>query len=151
MDFGLFVKELREEQEISTRELSKRIGKGSNYISSIENGRNKQPSPLVAKKILTELSIGMDRIPDILVQFNIIEKKDRIRLLFDMDDESKKKEIKESIIQSLELMDVDMLSAIHAIVNRHEDFVIGVYSLEENNKRSLASLKDYLDYLVNKE
>ncbi|MEX3746516.1 multiprotein-bridging factor 1 family protein [Lysinibacillus xylanilyticus] len=149
MDFGLFIRNKREEKGISTRELSKRIGKSSNYISSLENGRTKLPSPAVAKRILEELSI--EGIPDVMIRFRIIEKKDRVRVLFELDDESKKKEMIESIIQSIEQMDIEMLSAFYGAVKRHKDIVMNVHLLEETNKRALTSLKDYLDYLVNKE
>jgi len=149
MDFGLYLRNKREEKGISTRELSKRIGKSSNYISSLENGRTKLPSPAVAKKILEELSI--EKIPEVMVEFKIIEKKDRVRVLFEMDDESKKQEMIDSINQSIEQMDIEMLSAFYGVLKRHKDIVMNVNLLEDNDKRSLNSFKDYLDYLVNKE
>jgi len=149
MDFGLYLRNKREEKGISTRELSKRIGKSSNYISSLENGRTKLPSPAVAKKILEELSI--EKIPEVMVEFKIIEKKDRVRVLFEMDDESKKQEMINSINQSIEQMDIEMLSAFYGVLKRHKDVVMNVNHLEDTDKRSLNSFKDYLDYLVNKE
>ncbi|MBY0123194.1 helix-turn-helix transcriptional regulator [Bacillus sp. S/N-304-OC-R1] len=149
MEFGVFLRNKREEKGISTRELSKRIGKSSNYISSLENGRTKLPSPAVAKKILEELSI--ESITDVMIEFNIIEKKDRVRALFQMNEESQKVEMINSIMQSIEQMDIDMLSAFHGILKRHKDVVVNLNFLEETNKRSLNSIKDYLDYLVNKE
>ncbi|MEY2354360.1 helix-turn-helix domain-containing protein [Lysinibacillus capsici] len=149
MDFGLFLRNKREEKGISARELSKRVGKSSNYISGLESGRTKLPSPTVAKKIFEELSI--EDIPNVMVQFGIIEKKDRIKALLELNEESEKKEIADSIINSMEKMDIDMLTAFHGMVKRHKDIVMNVYLLEEKNKRSLTSIKDYLDYLVNKE
>ena len=86
-----------------------------------------------------------------MVQFGIIDKKDRVRVLFEINDESQKKEMIESIIQSIEQMDIEMLSAFYGMLKRHKDIVMDVNILEETNKRSLTSLKDYLDYLVNKE
>lgn len=149
MNFGLYLRNKREEKGLSTRELSKRIGKGSTYISSLENGRTKLPSPSAAKRILEELSVN--DIPNVMVQFGIIEKKDRVRALFELNDEVERKEMIDSIKESIENMDIDMLSAFFGIVKRHKDIVMNVNLLEENDKKSLNSLKDYLDYLVNKE
>lgn len=53
MNFGEFIKEKRENQKLSIREVSRISGVSHPYISQIENGKIDKPSPNILKKLAT--------------------------------------------------------------------------------------------------
>jgi len=51
MDFGSCIREMREEKGLSGRELARRANISQAYLSQLERGENKKPSPEIIKKI----------------------------------------------------------------------------------------------------
>lgn len=57
MEFGSYIKEIRNEKGLSLRELSKRSGISHPYLSQLENGKNKNPSPDIIEKLSKGLGV----------------------------------------------------------------------------------------------
>lgn len=55
MDFGNYLKELRDKQDISQRELADKSDVSNTEISRIESGERKKPSPKILKAIAPHL------------------------------------------------------------------------------------------------
>jgi transcriptional regulator with XRE-family HTH domain len=75
MNIGAFAKYLkihRNKAGISSKDLARMVGKGSAYVSQIENGRNKKPDYQTAYNLLKIIGINEERIEDILLNFEII-------------------------------------------------------------------------------
>lgn len=62
MDFGQYIKEIREKNNLSVRELAKRAGMSHPYLSQLENGKNKNPSPEIVRKLATGLDIDFQSL-----------------------------------------------------------------------------------------
>lgn len=57
MDFGSCIREMREEKGMSGRELARRANISQAYLSQLERGENKKPSPEIIKKIAKGLDV----------------------------------------------------------------------------------------------
>ena len=51
MEFGKFIKRLRQHKELSLKEVEKSTGISNSYLSQIENGKRKPPHPSLLKKL----------------------------------------------------------------------------------------------------
>jgi len=56
MDFGKSIRELRKSKGLSLREVAKRSGTSHPYLSQLETGKNKKPTPQIIAKIATGLN-----------------------------------------------------------------------------------------------
>jgi transcriptional regulator with XRE-family HTH domain len=57
MDLGSYIKELRIRSGLSTRELARRSGVSQAYVSQIESGKKKSPSPEQLMKLAPPLGV----------------------------------------------------------------------------------------------
>jgi len=71
--FGNYIRQLREECNIGSRELSKKINKAETYISQLERGLIKKPDYETSKLILYYLKLPENQIGEILLKFNILK------------------------------------------------------------------------------
>ncbi len=71
MSLGSYIKEKREEQQLSQRDLANACGLSNAEISRIESGLRKQPSPLVIKKIADALHIPAENL---FVEAGVLER-----------------------------------------------------------------------------
>ncbi|TYR82117.1 helix-turn-helix transcriptional regulator [Priestia megaterium] len=62
MDFGSCIKEMREEKGLSGRELARRASISQAYLSQLERGENKKPSPEIIKKIAKGLDVDYNEL-----------------------------------------------------------------------------------------
>jgi transcriptional regulator with XRE-family HTH domain len=70
--FGDFVKQARTVQNISSRNLSTKLGKAITYISQIEKGKIKTFDYITCYRILELLNFDSNNIETILADFNIM-------------------------------------------------------------------------------
>ncbi|MEI3611203.1 helix-turn-helix domain-containing protein [Pseudogracilibacillus sp. SO30301A] len=56
MTFGSYIKRLRLENNLSSRKLAERSGISQGYLSQLETGANKNPSPEIVKKLANGLN-----------------------------------------------------------------------------------------------
>lgn len=147
MEFGVWLKQKREEKGFSTRELSDRIGKSSSYVSQLERGTTKVPSPSVAKMLFHEL--GIEDIEEIMEQWEITTKKDRLLSVLGMDKELDRNHLEREMLKELEVMDIEEINAFYSLLKRQKDVLINLYALEQTgNRQAMSGLRDYLDFLV---
>jgi len=64
MDFGRYLKKLREKRGLGIRQLSKYSGVSSAYISQIENGDRGTPSPRILQKLAAPLKVRLSELYD---------------------------------------------------------------------------------------
>lgn len=57
MEFGEYLKNVRKNKNLSLRELSSLTGISHPYLSQLENGKNKRPTPDILKKLSDGMSI----------------------------------------------------------------------------------------------
>src|SRR5689334_2837536 len=50
-DFGRYLRELRQVRRLTLREVEEQSGVSNSYLSQVENGRIRQPSPHVLQKL----------------------------------------------------------------------------------------------------
>lgn len=108
--FGEFVKRNREKLKMGSRELSKLIGKGTSYVSQIENGRNKNPDYRASWALLNVFNIDEDKKESTLNNFGIYEPENHQKL----DEEFMMKSFKEL----LEELDKEKHSPSEIIFNK---------------------------------
>ena len=70
MSFGSFLKNLREQNKLSQRDLAEKSGVSNAEISRLETGDRKKPSPLVLKSLAPSLGI---RYEELMQQAGYIE------------------------------------------------------------------------------
>lgn len=63
MSFGNYIREERKKKALSLRELAKRSGMSHPYLSQLETGKNKNPTPDMVRKLAKGLNI---KYPDLL-------------------------------------------------------------------------------------
>lgn len=71
LDFGKELKTWREVARLSSRELSRRVGKAVTYVSQLERGLIKTPDYQTCYMLLKEVGIEESKIEEILNVFNI--------------------------------------------------------------------------------
>ncbi|MGG3887802.1 helix-turn-helix domain-containing protein [Metabacillus fastidiosus] len=62
MDLGSCIREMREEKGLSGRELARRSNISQAYLSQLERGENKKPSPEIIKKIAKGLDVDYNEL-----------------------------------------------------------------------------------------
>lgn len=62
MSFGSFIKNLREQNNLSQRDLSEKSGVSNAEISRLETGGRKKPSPLVLKSLAPYLGVTYEEL-----------------------------------------------------------------------------------------
>ena len=97
MRFGLRVRELRTQQELTQQELANRLGVSVSYISKVENERlhfGDYPSEKFIHKLAAELNADegellllTERVPPV-IRKRIQERPDAFRVFASLDDES---------------------------------------------------------------
>lgn len=70
-NFGEYLKSLRIDAKMGSRELSQLINKGTSYVSQIENGRNKNPDYVISYTLLSILGVDTNEIEGILSSYGI--------------------------------------------------------------------------------
>jgi transcriptional regulator with XRE-family HTH domain len=147
MEFGVWLKQQREALGYSTRELSEKIGKSSSYISALERGTTKLPSPSVAKDLFYVLRV--EDIEEQMVFWGIIEDNEKLMSLLGMEKDLDVNHLKKDLISEIENMVPEHLDALNALLKRHRDVLINFYVLEQTgNRQAINGLKDYMDFLV---
>lgn len=63
LSFGSQLRQLREEQDISLRELAKRVGVSGAFLSDVELGR-RFPSSEIIKRIAKEIKVSVDELKE---------------------------------------------------------------------------------------
>lgn len=63
VEFGQYLRSVRQAKKISIRQLAKAVSKTPTYISDIENGNNKPPERELLDRIIAELHL--EEFPDI--------------------------------------------------------------------------------------
>ncbi|PJW18885.1 helix-turn-helix domain-containing protein [Geobacillus sp. WSUCF-018B] len=152
VEFAAFVKQVRLAKGVSGRELSRRIGMNGTYIGQLEKGYIKNIPVSVAKRILEELDVKNEE--DVLMKFGIIDKSDRLMLLFDQE-EVERKRLLDLIKNDLENMPFEQVNAIYTLFNQYRNLLMDLYRLHEISKYTqrnnpINSLKDYLEFLLQK-
>lgn len=61
-DFGLYLKELRKENNLSIRQLAERSGVSNAYLSHLENGKRNIPSPDILRRLSEQLNIDHNEL-----------------------------------------------------------------------------------------
>ena len=62
MSFGSYIKNLREQNDLSQRELAERSGVSNAEISRLETGGRKKPSPMVLKSLAPYLGVSYEEL-----------------------------------------------------------------------------------------
>lgn len=60
--FGEYLKKIRTEKKLSTRDIQKKTGISNSYISLIESGKKGTPSPDVLKKLYKVLNVSYEEL-----------------------------------------------------------------------------------------
>ncbi|MBP2635003.1 MAG: helix-turn-helix protein [Firmicutes bacterium] len=61
-EFGKYLKELRTERELTTRQLELQSGVSNSYISQLENGKRGMPTPNILKKLAPALKVSYEKL-----------------------------------------------------------------------------------------
>jgi transcriptional regulator with XRE-family HTH domain len=149
MEFGVWLKQQREAAGFSTRELSVKLGKSTSYISALERGSTKLPSPSVAKELFSYL--GIEDIEEKMVFWGIIDDKEKLMSLLGMEKELDREHLKKDLIKEIESMDTEHLDVFNGLLKRHRDLLVHLYVLEQTGNRGvMTALKDYVEFLIGK-
>lgn len=65
MEFGKYIKQLRDSRELSVRELSRRSGVSVAHISQLESGQRGIPKPETIKKLADGLQCDYDELMEV--------------------------------------------------------------------------------------
>jgi transcriptional regulator with XRE-family HTH domain len=151
--FGGWLKQKRKEKNISGRELAKMIEKSPSYVGQLEIGHIKLPSVDVGRKIMDALEI--EDPEETLTRFGVIERKDRIRYVLNMDEEIERDKTIKAITRDLEHMERDQLEALYISMNKYRDILMHISFLEGVNQNSnknnpVNALREYAEFLTTK-
>lgn len=77
LNFGIYLRKIREEKKISIRQLARAIGITPTYLSDIEKGNNKPPNKQLLEEIVNELQIkNYDQLTNTLFDLAAKERND---------------------------------------------------------------------------
>lgn len=62
IEFGLYLRNLRKENNLSIRQLAERSNVSNAYLSQVENGKRSSPSPEILKKLSEHLNVSYDEL-----------------------------------------------------------------------------------------
>lgn len=69
--FGQTLRQLREKARISSKGLSKQVGKAATYVSQLERGLIRNPSYDTCRQLLEQVGVGPDSVDSVLAQHGI--------------------------------------------------------------------------------
>ncbi|NRD76200.1 helix-turn-helix transcriptional regulator [Bacillus sp. BRMEA1] len=151
--FGGWLKQKRKEKNLSGRKLAEKIEMSPSYIAQLEVGHIKQPSVSVGRKIMDILDI--ENPEEVLIRFGILEKKDRLRYLFEMDEVIEKENMIQSIKSDLDHMDLEQLNSLYISMNKYRDILMNIGVLEKSNQNSnknnpVNAIREFVEFLITK-
>lgn len=92
-EFGLYIRKLRNEKEMTIRQLELYSGVSNSYLSQLENGKRGIPSPDIIKKISNGLKVDYN---DLMIKAGYMDKELTSRKEIDsLSDEEVDEELKE--------------------------------------------------------
>ncbi|MDR7237306.1 helix-turn-helix domain-containing protein [Neobacillus drentensis] len=132
MIIGKIIKQERLKKGFSSRELSEMIGASPTFVSQVERGLIKVPSPAYAAKLSQVLGIDSERLIN----------ENEARPYHDM---FTKSVVLEDIKEALEHMERDDLKILHHLFFNHRDALLTLGKLPKNQ---LLYIKKFMDFLL---
>lgn len=150
MEFGVWLRNSRNKQGISTRQLAAACEVSPSYISQVERGHIQKPSLEIARKIMAALEI--DNAEGILKQYGFIEADDTF--IENNDYETKRNQLIDHLMREILYMDMEQLEAINLFYKYQAMFMkiskIEKRSTDLNTKIPMRALSEYIDFLHHK-
>lgn len=130
MEFGEKIKEIRKSKNLSLREAAKRSLISHPYLSQLESGKNKKPSPEIIRKLANGLNYSYNELMDLAGYGETIQYDSLISMFSDATKNSTQ----------------DVIVRMPAMEISHKDGIslTGTLSKEEAVRR-LFDLKDWLE------
>lgn len=92
-EFGLYIRKLRTNREMTIRQLELYSGVSNSYLSQLENGRRGIPSPDIIKKISKGLKVDYN---DLMIKAGYMEKHESNKDIDLMSDDEIDEELRET-------------------------------------------------------
>lgn len=150
MEFGVWLRNSRNKQGISTRQLALACEVSPSYISQVERGHIQKPSLEVARKIMAALQV--ENAEQILKQYGFIEDGDVF--IENIDYETKRDQLIEHLTREIQRMDFEQLEAIN-LFYKYQDMFMKIRKVEKhasdlNTKIPMRALSEYIDFIHHK-
>lgn len=159
MTFGSYIKRLRLENNLSSRKLAERSGISQGYLSQLETGANKNPSPEIVKKLANGLNADYTLLmykaghitKDFFTQIN--EKDTSSNEIFDHNNQEpqpyplysiKDKNSYEKQLESLTLLEIIELCHEYKHLKKNDNPEEKPHSLNNEKLKNIDFLYNYL-------
>lgn len=147
MEFGLWLRNNRNKEGISTRQLAAVCDVSPSYISQVERGHIQKPSLEVARKIMAALSI--ENAEEVLIRYGYIEAGETYVDLVEY--ESERSQLIEHLRREIDRMDFEQLEAINLFYRYQDMFMkiskIDKASSDKNTKIPIRAIGEFVDFL----
>lgn len=146
MKFGEYVRNSREEQNLSLREAARRAGISHPYLSQLETGKNTKPTPEVIKKIADGLKLNYIELLEIAGYLEEAEKEALVKSANEYRKHREKQGLEDiSILNEKKFIFDDIKTGAHL----NTEFIYSGELLDFKEKMPIANLLDKL--LINRE
>lgn len=151
-DFRLFVKNEREKQNMSTRQLSDLINKSPSYISQLERGLVKEPPIYTAEKILAALGHDSDILGKFRAYMDTSVNNKKTKVLYDVD--MLKGKLKEELVKKIDTMETKDIAGLLQLLNTERDIVWQLATIRADVKKVkipfvLESIRNFILFMKN--